>query len=201
MPGKFDRDTAPSCRNHSPSNRFTGPELHAWRRVRLKGISTVTTERTALSLFTLWSLLEQTYSLLYRNLDRHMAKSEVSQSQASVLLGLKAAGQALPLSRVGSLRVLQASTVTALVDRLEAGGLVRRVRTSPDRRVINLELTPQGEALCEELYPRELLGLTENFASLGPRESEALVKSLRTLRDGGADVLHLSRTLFEEIAL
>lgn len=159
-----------------------------------------TAERTALSLFTMWSLLEQAYSLLYRNLDRHLAKANISQSQASVLLGLKAVGHALPLSRIGSLRVLQASSVTALVDRLEAGGLVRRVRTSRDRRVVNLELTADGEALCEELYPRELLGLTENFAALGSREFDDLMQSLRTLRGRGADALHVSRSLFEETA-
>src|ERR1700730_5502446 len=119
----------------------------------------VATERTSLSLFTMWSLLEQAYSLLYRNLDRHMAEAGVSQSQASVLLGLKAVGHALPLSGIGSLRALQASSVTALVDRLEAGGFVRRARTSRDRRIVNLELTASGEKLCKELYPRELYGL------------------------------------------
>src|SRR6266567_2410935 len=155
------------------------------------------TKRSAGSLFTIWSLLEQAYTLLYRNLDRHMAKAGVSQSQVSVLLGLKAVGHALPLSRIGSLRALQAASVTALVDRLEARGLVRRVRTSRDRRVVNLELTQDGDALCELLYPSELVALTENFADLGPAQYHDLLQSLRSLRNRGVDLLHLRRAAFE----
>ncbi|HKB55095.1 MAG TPA: MarR family transcriptional regulator [Ramlibacter sp.] len=39
---------------------------------------------------------------------------------------------------------LDAGGMTRLLDRLEAKGLVRRVRSSEDRRVVNLELTEEG---------------------------------------------------------
>src|SRR5665647_2543475 len=39
---------------------------------------------------------------------------------------------------------LDAGGMTRLLDRLEAKGLLRRVRSSEDRRVVNLELTDQG---------------------------------------------------------
>lgn len=158
----------------------------------------LTAKRSADSLFTMWSLLEQAYSLLYRNLDRHMAKAGVSQSQVSVLLGLKAIGHALPLSRIGSLRALQAASVTALVDRLEQRGLVRRVRTSLDRRVVNLELTSDGDALCEQLYPRELVALTDQFVVLDSVEFHNLMQSLRTLRNRGADIMGINRAVFDD---
>jgi DNA-binding MarR family transcriptional regulator len=52
---------------------------------------------------------------------------------------------------------LDAGAMTRTLDRLEAKGLVQRVRSSSDRRVVNLELTPEGReaartipaALCE----------------------------------------------------
>jgi DNA-binding MarR family transcriptional regulator len=54
---------------------------------------------------------------------------------------------------------LDGGAMTRTLDRLEAKGLVRRVRSSEDRRVVNLELTPDGreaashipEALCKVL--------------------------------------------------
>jgi DNA-binding MarR family transcriptional regulator len=36
--------------------------------------------------------------------------------------------------------------MTRLLDRLECKGLCRRSRSTDDRRVVNIELTPEGEA-------------------------------------------------------
>jgi DNA-binding MarR family transcriptional regulator len=41
---------------------------------------------------------------------------------------------------------LDAGAMTRTLDRLEGKGLVRRVRSSEDRRVVKIELTPEGEA-------------------------------------------------------
>ncbi len=46
---------------------------------------------------------------------------------------------------------LDAATVTRTLDRLESKGFLRRVRSSQDRRVVNLELTPQGEAVAQKI--------------------------------------------------
>ena len=54
---------------------------------------------------------------------------------------------------------LDAGAMTRMLDRLEAKGLVRRARSSEDRRVVNLELTDEGrdaagripEVLCQVL--------------------------------------------------
>ena len=42
---------------------------------------------------------------------------------------------------------LDSSTVTPLLKRLEAGGLVGRVRGTIDERVVRISLTPRGDAL------------------------------------------------------
>ena len=41
--------------------------------------------------------------------------------------------------------------MTRLLDRLEAKGPLKRVRSSEDRRVVNLELTPEGRAAAKEV--------------------------------------------------
>ena len=46
---------------------------------------------------------------------------------------------------------LDAGSMTRLLDRLEAKGLCRRVRSSEDRRVVNLELTPAGNDAAKEI--------------------------------------------------
>lgn len=51
------------------------------------------------------------------------------------------------------------SSVGRLVDRLERDGYVERVRSEEDRRVVTLELLPEGKKLIEKLLP---IGVTFN---------------------------------------
>jgi DNA-binding MarR family transcriptional regulator len=159
----------------------------------------MTTERYPASAFTTWSLLHQAYSLIYKNLDQAMTKSGISQAQASVLVVLKSVGRPLPLSRLARLLVQEAQSVTSLVDRLESRSLVRRVPDGRDRRVINVQLTAEGESLFEQLYPEAREGISEIFTALSQRELHALTESLRKLRNRGADVLKLNRSAFDEV--
>jgi DNA-binding MarR family transcriptional regulator len=47
---------------------------------------------------------------------------------------------------------LAQSTVTELVQRAEAAGLLERRQSGDDARVVNLSLTPAGEAALERIY-------------------------------------------------
>ena len=46
---------------------------------------------------------------------------------------------------------LDTGAMTRTLDRVEAKGLVRRVRSSEDRRVVNIELTEQGRAAARRI--------------------------------------------------
>ncbi|KTT22944.1 MarR family winged helix-turn-helix transcriptional regulator [Pseudacidovorax intermedius] len=46
---------------------------------------------------------------------------------------------------------LDTGAMTRLLDRLEAKDLVRRVRSQEDRRVVNLELTPEGMSAAQKV--------------------------------------------------
>ncbi|WP_295527301.1 MarR family transcriptional regulator [uncultured Pseudacidovorax sp.] len=63
---------------------------------------------------------------------------------------------------------LDTGAMTRLLDRLEAKGLVRRVRSQEDRRVVNLELTPEGlnsaqkvPAVLSRVHNEMLAGFTK----------------------------------------
>jgi DNA-binding MarR family transcriptional regulator len=55
------------------------------------------------------------------------------------------------LSEIGARALFDGPTMTGIVDRLEANGLVERRRDSADRRVINLYLTERGRSLMTSL--------------------------------------------------
>lgn len=68
-------------------------------------------------------------------------------------------GPLMRLSKAGSQTVadlarwlqLDAGAMTRLLDRLEAKGLCKRVRSTEDRRVVVVEITPEGEAAISEV--------------------------------------------------
>jgi len=68
----------------------------------------------------------------------------VSAAQINCLLALHENGP-LPPSQIAKHVMVNSSTVTGVIDRLEKKDLVRRLRISQDRRVITVELTKSGK--------------------------------------------------------
>lgn len=64
---------------------------------------------------------------------------------------------------------IDSATITGIIDRLDAAGLIRRVPDARDRRVNRVELTAAGRALREPLEAAMLDLNEEVAASLGDR--------------------------------
>jgi DNA-binding MarR family transcriptional regulator len=77
--------------------------------------------------------------------------------------------------------MVKSSTVTGVVDRLEQKGLVRRARNSPDRRVINVELTKAGTRLAQNAPPPIQQKIIDGLSTLSERQVNRIVKALQML--------------------
>ena len=78
---------------------------------------------------------------------------------------------------------LDTGAMTRLLDRLEAKGLCRRVRSVADRRVVNIELTDEGRAAAQEV-PQFLARVqNEYLAGFSVEEWEQLKSYLRRMLD------------------
>lgn len=138
-----------------------------------------------------WTLLQQAYLLTYKALDQTLSRVGVSSAQAAVLIALKSAGQPLQLSRLARALVQEAQSVTSLVDRLEARRLVRRVPDRHDRRVIHVELTPDGEQVFAQVLPAAVQGTHDAFAGLDAGELREFARLAAKVRERGAALLGL----------
>ena len=78
---------------------------------------------------------------------------------------------------------LDTGAMTRLLDRLEAKGLCRRVRSVADRRVVHIELTDEGRAAAREVP--EILSHVQNehLAGFSNEEWEQLKGYLRRILD------------------
>jgi DNA-binding MarR family transcriptional regulator len=80
---------------------------------------------------------------------------------------------------------LDGGAMTRLLDRLEAKGLIARVRSCEDRRVVNLELTQEGREAAKQI-PDVLCKVQNAFLQgLSIEEWQQLKSLLRRILDNG----------------
>lgn len=121
--------------------------------------------------------LMQAGSLYTKELNK---KYQVSAAQLNCLLALHEEGP-LPSSQIARLIFVKPSTVTGIIDRLEQKKLAQRVRSSPDRRVIIIELTEEGETLAKNAPPPIQQKIMDGLRSLSTEEAEKILNGLKTL--------------------
>lgn len=153
------------------------------------------TTNQAVDAMTVWNLFQQTYLLSFRHLEKATAEENLSHSQAAALGVLSHADRALPLSHLARYLTQEAQSTTELADRLERRGLVRRTRDARDRRLVLLELTPEGRKMYERIQPGIVRNSEQLFGSLSERDRARLADLLRPVRERAASLLGVDKKL------
>ena len=115
-------------------------------------------------------------TMMRREVELRMAAHGLTDAQWKPLWALKSgrAGNAIEMAREMG---IDAGAITRLLDRLEAKGLVERVRSEHDRRVVHLRLTAGGESVAARI-PHVLASVNNDFLQ---GFSDAEWKQLRKL--------------------
>ena len=131
-------------------------------------------EQNALSpQMTAWTLLYQTYTAIFKTMERALLALGISPPQAFALAAIRYSAEPMTPGRLAGLLAQETQSLTGLVDRMEAQGWVERKRDLPDRRTIRLALTAAGEAKLDEITPFNEKAADEVFAGLtGSRLAE-----------------------------
>ncbi len=123
---------------------------------------------------------------LIRAMDRHSrrlaVRSHVTGPQLACLAPL-ADEPALTATELARRVHLSPSTVVRILDRLEARGLVRRERSSEDRRRVMVSATPGGRELALLAPDSERHPVRQALLDLPPGDRAELVRLLETLGD------------------
>jgi len=114
---------------------------------------------------------------------RRLSKEEatrygVTPTQLSVVKLLREIGD-LSLSSLSKEIRAHNSTVTGIVDRMEAAGLVERARSDEDRRVWIIRLTAAGRKVAEKARVSPWDVLRQALAELSPADQEKLTSLMR----------------------
>lgn len=132
-----------------------------------------------------------------RALDAYIKLMRASESVNALLMS-RLSSEKLTISQFGTLEALyhlgpmcqkaigekllkSGGNITLVVDNLEKRGLVARVRNPEDRRFITVDLTDEGRALIERVFPEHVTRIVEAFRGLSAEEQDQLAALCKKL--------------------
>ena len=131
-------------------------------------------------------LMKRVLGALTQEIDKRLEPQGLTHAQWKPLFMLRKSGGATVAEMARDLQI-DPGAMTRMLDRLEAKGLCRRARSTDDRRVVNLELTPEGEHAAD-LVPVALAEVQNAYLAGFTRAEWQTLKTLleRMLENAGA---------------
>jgi len=132
-------------------------------------------------------MLKRAHQSLLRSVDARMQAHDLTALQwGPLLLISKGYDTVASCAREAG---IDASSMTRMLDRLEAKSLIRRIRSAADRRVVNIELTDAG-LRAAAIIPDELAQvLNQHLRGFSTEEFDTLKSLLRRFERNGQGLL------------
>lgn len=147
-------------------------------------------EETTRALNAFINLVRATESIVGR-LGAKLGRNGLTSAQFGVLEAVYHGGPVCQRA-LGEKLLRSRGNVTVVVNNLEKRGWIRRERQSGDRRMIRIELTPEGRALIERLFPEHAQEIASAFSILNRDEQEELRRICRKLGTGADEAQTMS---------
>lgn len=126
--------------------------------------------------------------VLHQSLQRHIDVCMQPQDLTAMQWGplfLMAQGKGDTAALLAREAGTDAGAMTRMLDRLEAKGLVRRIRSEQDRRVVHLALTADGQRAAQQIPQGLCSVLNHHLQGISPRELDQLKDLLRRMIRNG----------------
>lgn len=116
-------------------------------------------------------------------IERVLAPHGLSMTQYNVLRILRGAGKnGLCRNEIGARLISRMPDVSRLLDRMEAAGLVSRIRSTEDRRLVNTTLTAKGRQVVDGLDKQVAAAQEAQLGHMTKAQLRALIDLLSIAR-------------------
>lgn len=112
---------------------------------------------------------------------RHIESMGLTPAQFDVLATLGDT-PGMTCKQLGEGTMITKGTLTGVLDRLEAKGLIQRTRGEQDSRQVFVKLTPEGEAVFQQTFQPHIDFLGRYMGHMPPEHQQQLAELLRELR-------------------
>ncbi len=127
-------------------------------------------------------LMRRVLMALTQDTDKRLEPHGLTHAQWGPLFMIRKAGSATVAEIARELQ-MDPGAMTRLLDRLEAKGLCNRVRSTDDRRVVNLALTPDGEEAADKVPVALAEVMNAHLAGFSEAEWQTLRGLLQRMLD------------------
>lgn len=127
--------------------------------------------------------LVEAYLAFARQDNRHIRAMHLTPSQFDVIATLGDT-EGMTCSELSSATLVTKGTLTGVLDRLEAKGLIQRDAVEGDRRCVKIRLTENGEVLFQKTFSAHAAFLRPFFErALTKKEADQMRALLQRIRD------------------
>jgi MarR family transcriptional regulator, 2-MHQ and catechol-resistance regulon repressor len=127
--------------------------------------------------------LVETYFAFFSKADRHIRMLGLTPSQFDVIVTLGDT-EGMACKELSEKTLVTKGTLTGVLDRLSAKGLIERIPSREDRRAIFIRLTPKGEAEYKKVFPDQVYYMKPYFErALSGTQMKALRAMLLQLKE------------------
>jgi DNA-binding MarR family transcriptional regulator len=137
---------------------------------------------------SLLTLMKEIKSLIDKCLKNKLNLGDYTVPQTMIIYNLAHHG-IMKISELSEKMGLTNSTVSGIVDRLEDQGVVIRQRSTKDRRVVYVELTPEHRKKHQDMYNNLDKYFADILSDIPPSEMQSITKSLNILKNALASKL------------
>ncbi|AKJ30006.1 MarR family winged helix-turn-helix transcriptional regulator [Caldimonas brevitalea] len=138
-------------------------------------------------------LMRRVLVQLAQAVDKRLEPHGLTNAQWAPLYKIRSC-QATSVAELARQTQTDTGAMTRLLDRLEAKGLCKRVRSTEDRRMVHVELTPEGARIADQVPGVLSEVMNAHLAGFTPDEFETLKGYLRRMlanaalaKDGAGD--------------
>ena len=125
------------------------------------------------------TVLVRAADALHELIKKDVAQYGLNPTEFSVLELLYHRGRQ-PIQLIGK-KVLIASSITYVVDKLESKNYVARQACPEDRRVTFAELTAEGHELMEWIFPLHEQAINDVFQGMAQQEIEEMIRTAKKI--------------------
>lgn len=127
--------------------------------------------------------LVETYFAFLGKADRHIRTLGLTPSQFDVIVTLGDT-EGMTCKELSEKTLVTKGTLTGVLDRLAAKGLIERIPSQQDRRAIFIRLTPKGEERFKKVFPDQVYYMKPYFErALNVTQMKALRAMLLQLKE------------------
>lgn len=133
--------------------------------------------------FVTYLAVRQAMNALNRLQDRYVVDQPTSEIQSYVCATIVRAGKPMRMGDIARFLCVEPQTITGLISRMEAKGLVKRVRSETDRRHVLVDVTDDGRARWENAMKLTQTVRREAFSEMTLDEQVSLAGIMFGIRD------------------